>query len=205
MARWVRDERLNQPSDFVRFIMEDYLNKSGFKKKLRKGEEVWQEGDGFFVMARFVRYEYSNGSLHLEAWIGKFRENPLKGLVGALPKKMFRESLEDLISVLRQPLPEGQYSPQGNVVQVQMPDHQKYAVSALILSIAGVVFSFFLALAGILLGGIGITLGQKARSSSKANIANAAVILGIIAVVISLIVYLLNIFFAISTITNLAG
>ena len=28
MARWVRDERLNQPSDFVRFIMEDYLNKS---------------------------------------------------------------------------------------------------------------------------------------------------------------------------------
>ena len=46
MARWTRDERLDQPQDFVRFMMEDYLNKGGFKKKIHKGEEVWQEGEG---------------------------------------------------------------------------------------------------------------------------------------------------------------
>lgn len=198
MARWVRDEQLDQPPDFVQFIMEDYLNKSGFKKKVHKGQEVWQEGDGFLIIARFVRYEYVNGNLHLEAWVGKRRENPIKGFVGALPKKMFRESLEELIGVLRQPLPQGQVSPQGSVVRVQVTDHGKYAVPAMVLSIVGVVSALFLsALLGLLLGGVGITLGQKARNSTKANIANAAVILGIIALVIAIIGYVLNIFLAV--------
>ena len=56
-------------------------------------------------MARFIRYEYNDGSFHLEAWIGKKRENPIKGFVGAMPKKMFRESLEELIRLLHQPCP----------------------------------------------------------------------------------------------------
>ena len=45
MARWTRDEVLNQPDDFVQFMMEDFLTKNGFKKKTHKGQEVWQEGD----------------------------------------------------------------------------------------------------------------------------------------------------------------
>lgn len=202
MARWIRDEQLNQPADFVQFIIEDYLNKNGFKKKMHKGQEVWQEGDGFLVMARFVRYEYTEGSLHLEAWVGKGRENPLKGFIGALPKKMFREGLEELIGVLRQPLPEGQELPDGNnLVTVQVADYGKYAVPAMVLSVAGIVIALFVwALGGILLGGIGITLGQRARSSTKANIANAAVILGIIALVIALVGYALNLFITISSI-----
>ena len=55
MARWTRDEELNQPADFVQFMMEDFLTKNGFKKKTHKGHEVWQEGDGFLTMARFIR------------------------------------------------------------------------------------------------------------------------------------------------------
>lgn len=114
MARWTRDERLDQPQDFVRFMMEDYLNKGGFKKKIHKGEEVWQEGEGILSSARFIRYEYADGLFHLEAWIGKRRENALKGFVGALPKKMFRESLEELIRLLHQPLPRpGKGKPAG--------------------------------------------------------------------------------------------
>ena len=37
MARWVRDEVLNQPADFVDFLMNDYLMKNGFKQTERKG------------------------------------------------------------------------------------------------------------------------------------------------------------------------
>lgn len=33
MARWTRDEELNQPADFVQFMMEDFLTKNGFKKR----------------------------------------------------------------------------------------------------------------------------------------------------------------------------
>lgn len=205
MARWIRDEQLNQPEDFVRFMMEDYLNKNGFKKKIHKNQEVWQEGDGILVMARFVRYEYADGRLHLEAWVGKGRENPIKGFVGALPKKMFREGLEELIGLLRQPLPQGQGTDgSAQVVTVQVADHGKYAAPALVLSIAGIVCSLFVAaLVGLLFGCLGITLGQKARSSTKGNLANAAVVLGIIALILALVGYLMSIFTAFSTFSQL--
>ena len=165
MARWTRDEELNQPADFVQFMMEDFLTKNGFKKKTHKGQEVWQEGDGFLTMARFIRYEYNDGSFHLEAWIGKKRENPIKGFVGA--------------------------------ITIQVPDHGKCAVPAMILSILGIVVGLLLSpLGGIVLGGLGITFGQKARSSSKNNIGRAAVILGTIAMVAAIIGYIINLIFA---------
>lgn len=185
MARWTRDEVLNQPADFVQFMMEDFLTKNGFRKKTHKGQEVWQEGDGFLTMARFIRYEYNDGSFHLEAWIGKKRENPIKGFVGAMPKKMFRESLEELIRLLHQPLPQGQEETGNKVITIQVPDHGKCAVPAMILSILGIV-----------LGGLGISFGQKARSSSKSNIGRAAVILGTIAMVAAIIGYVINLIFA---------
>ena len=123
MARWTRDEELNQPADFVQFMMEDFLTKNGFKKKTHKGQEVWQEGDGFLTMARFIRYEYNDRSFHLEAWICKKRENPIKGFVGAMPKKMFRESLEELIRLLHRPLPQGQEGTGSGVITIYVPDH----------------------------------------------------------------------------------
>lgn len=144
MARWTRDERLDQPQDFVRFMMEDYLNKGGFKKKIHKGEEVWQEGEGILSSARFIRYEYADGLFHLEAWIGKRRENALKGFVGALPKKMFRESLEELIRLLHQPLPQAREGEAGRVVTIQVPDHAKYAVPAMVVSIVGIIVGLML-------------------------------------------------------------
>ena len=192
MARWTRDEVLNQPVDFVQFMMEDYLTKNGFKKKTHKGEDVWQGGDGFLVMARFLRYTYENGTFHLEAWVGKYRENPIKGFVGALPKKMFKESLEELVRLLHQKLPEEGQGP-GQPITIQVPDHAKYAVPSLVASIGGIVLALFIwPLGGILLGGIGITLGQRSGSSSKASIAKASVILGTIAIVIALVGMVLN-------------
>ena len=197
MARWTRDEVLNQPADFVQFMMEDFLTKNGFRKKTHKGQEVWQEGDGFLTMARFIRYEYNDGSFHLEAWIGKKRENPIKGFVGAMPKKMFRESLEELIRLLHQPLPQGQEETGNKVITIQVPDHGKCAVPAMILSILGIVVGLLLSpLGGIVLGGLGISFGQKARSSSKSNIGRAAVILGTIAMVAAIICYVINLIFA---------
>ena len=145
----------------------------------------------------FIRYEYNDGSFHLEAWIGKKRENPIKGFVGAMPKKMFRESLEELIRLLHQPLPQGQEETGNKVITIQVPDHGKCAVPAMILSILGIVVGLLLSpLGGIVLGGLGISFGQKARSSSKSNIGRAAVILGTIAMVAAIIGYVINLIFA---------
>lgn len=184
MARWIRDEVLNQPEDFVQFLMNDYLSKNGFKSKTRKGEAVWQSGDGFLLMARFVRYEYADGKLHLEAWIGKFKENPIKGFVGALPKKMFRDSLEELLHLLHQELSKETKTDAGSVVTVQVADQGAFALPALFLSIVGVVISLLIPILGVILGGLGLAIGQKARNSPKQNIAMAAVVLGVIAIVL---------------------
>lgn len=191
MARWIRDEELSQPQDFVQFMMEDYLKKNGFKEKKHKGELVWQNGDGFLVMARFIRYEYSEGKLHLEAWVGKHRENALKGFAGTLPKKVFKGSLEELLGLLHQTLP--QDGGTDHVVTVQVADHGKLAVPSLIISIVGVVVSFFIPLPGIVIGGVGIAMGQKASNSARNQIARVAVILGVIAVLVGLVSYVLHI------------
>lgn len=193
MARWTRDETLNQPEDFVQFLMDDFMNKNGFKKKDHKGEEVWQEGDGILTMARFIKYDYTGGRFHLEAWIGKRKENGLTGFVGALPKKMYRELLEELIRLLHQPLPQGQDARSGSIVTIQVPDHGKAAIPAMILSILGIIVGLLLSpLLGIVLGGLGITFGQKARNSSQTNLAKAAVILGTIAMVAAIVGYIIN-------------
>lgn len=187
MARWVRDEVLNQPADFVNFLMNDYLAKNGFKLVTRKGEQMWKEGDGFLTMARFLKYSYMNGTLHLEAWTGMFRENALKGFVGSLPKKFYRESLEELIGLLHQPLPAGGTEQTGQPIAVQVPDHSGPAVPALVLGILGILTGLLIPILGLLLSGIAMSLGQRARNSSKYSMAKTAVVLGTVGMVLSLL------------------
>ena len=187
MARWVRDEVLNQPADFVDFLMNDYLMKNGFKQTERKGEQVWKEGDGYFSMARFLKYSYINGVLHLEAWVGLFRENALKGFAGSLPKKFYRESLEELLRLLNQPIPQNGMDQTGQPVVVQVPDHSGPAVPAMVLGILGIAIGLLIPIIGVILSGIAMSLGQRARNSSKYGIARSAVILGTIGMVISLL------------------
>ena len=199
MARWTRDEVLNQPADFVQFMMEDFLTKNGFRKKTHKGQEVWQEGDGFLTMARFIRYEYNDGSFHLEAWIGKKRENPIKGFVGAMPKKMFRESLEELIRLLHQPLPQGQEETGNKVITIQVPDHGKCAVPAMILSILGIVVGLLLSpLGGIVLGTLDALLAVYLvkRLEDRADAKTVSDNDKTIAMVAAIIGYVINLIFA---------
>lgn len=187
MARWIRDELLNQPADFVEFLMNDYLTKNGFLHVTRKGEQVWKEGDGFLTMARFLKYSYENGMLHLEAWTGAFRESALTGFVGSLPKKFYRESLEELIRLLHQPIPSEGMGAQGQPIVVQVPDHAGPAVPALVCSILGIVSGLLIPIIGLIFSGFGMSLGQRARNSSKYSMAKTAVILGTIGMVLSLL------------------
>ncbi len=188
MARWTVDEPLGQPDDFVEFFMNDYLVKNGFRKTIRKGEEVWQEGDGLLTMARFIRYSYGNGILHLEAWIGLFRENALKGFMGAYPKKVFRDSLEEMLRLLHQPLPQpGQEGMGQQPIVVQVADHSNMAVPATVCAVLGIITAVLIPILGILFSGLGLAFGQKARNSVKCGLAKTAVILGTIGMALAVI------------------
>lgn len=113
MARYIREERINKPNDFVDFIMSDFLQKHGFKLNTLKGETLWQDGSGWLVMPRFFKYWYRDGVIHLEAWMrypilpGVYlSENDMRGFMGCVPKNAYRNDIENLIQVLYQPLPQ---------------------------------------------------------------------------------------------------
>lgn len=119
MARYIREEFINKPQDFVDFIMKDFLQKHKFEQTTLDGEMIWQDGTGMLSMPRFFKYFYQNGVIHLEAWTrtawfpgvyGK-KENDLSGFYGSVPKNAYRSDIDNLIQVLYQPLPgEQQYN-----------------------------------------------------------------------------------------------
>lgn len=112
MARYVKDIVLNKPEDFVNFIMQDYLRKNQFVMSEWKGEPAWRAGDGVVEGFKYLKWSYFNGMFHLEAWLKGTTggEMGLDGVVGVLMKKPYRESLEQLFTVLQQEL---QVPPQG--------------------------------------------------------------------------------------------
>ena len=75
MARYIQDFYLNQPEDFVAFIMNDYLQKNGFTMSDWKGEPAYRAGDAMMEGYKYLKWSYVNGRFHLEAW--------LKGTFGA--------------------------------------------------------------------------------------------------------------------------
>lgn len=205
MSRYIRDEQIDKPDDFVEFIIQDFLNKNDYKRKEMKGELVWQEGTGMLTPPKFFKYSYANGRIHIEAWMktawlpGVYTgENNLSGFVGALPKQAYKESIEELVRLLYQPLPTDSIYQNQNIGQtgaassvagggpviVQGIDNSRYAKTGLILALLGLI-GLIIPIFGILFGAMGIVYGNKGKGSSKSGMAKAAFVIGIIAVILS--------------------
>lgn len=204
MARYIRHEVLNQPDDFVQYMMNDFLAKHGFEYVNFKGQMVFRSGGGWFEMPKFLVWSYQNGVFHLEAWIrmlvlpGVYSgENSMTGFYGAIPKKVYKDDLEQLMGLLHQPvgntpqnmgqtaagqMPEGQI-PQGNgPIIVQGVDTIRYANLALGFGIAGLVLSW--TYLGLVLGILTLVYVVKGLSSSKKGRAVAGMVCAILAILI---------------------
>lgn len=111
-GRTVIDEVLNQPADFVTFIMDDFFKKSDYVLKQKNGESFYQSGNGIVTAPKFMKYSYLNGVFHLEVWM-KFAWLPgvygsdmdLNGFTGAAIKAGMKKDINALIKLLHQPLP----------------------------------------------------------------------------------------------------
>ncbi|MDR2655247.1 MAG: hypothetical protein LBC56_04115 [Oscillospiraceae bacterium] len=197
--RTVIDLQLNKPDDFVWFIINDFCSKEGFIFKNRKGEDVWQGGYGMFTAALFMKIGYGNGSLHLEAWMGGAfgGESDLDSFVGFAAKKAFRKSIDTLLGLLQQPLPEG-----GNyaaAIPVAVHNPTKNANSALGFGIASVIISIVLPFFGliswwtVILGVAGAVSSVSGMKSTRKGVAVAGLVLSIIGIAITVIMFVLNI------------
>ena len=194
MARYVQEIVLNKPDDFVQFIMNDYLQKNSFIMSDWKGEPAYRAGDAALEGYKYLKWGYMNGVFHLEAWMkGTFGgEWNLEGFVGSLQKKPYRESLEQLLMILQQPLPQGQQIPQGYPIPVQTTDNTGAATMALAFGILAVVIGFWVPILGILFGCLGFSRARMGAGSSKAGMAKAGKVLCILGVVIAVVMWGLN-------------
>lgn len=111
MARYIREVTLNQPDDFVQYIVSDFLGKHGFQLVEFKGEQVYRAGGGLIEIPKFLVWGYQNGVFHVEAWTRNLwlpgvygKENAMTGFMGCIPKEAYRTDIESLIGLLFQPL-----------------------------------------------------------------------------------------------------
>ena len=193
MARYVRELVLNKPDDFVSFMMNDYLQKNKFSMSDWKGEPAYRAGDAMMEGYKYLKWSYSNGTLHVEAWLkgncGK--EMGLTGFVATLQKKPFRDSLEQLYSALQQDISQTQGS--GGAIPVQTVDNSSAATMALVFGIISVIIGFIWPLGAIIVAVLGYSRARMGSGSSKAGMAKAGQILSIIGVVIALVMWILSI------------
>lgn len=193
MARYVRELVLNKPDDFVSFMMNDYLQKNKFSMSDWKGEPAYRAGDAMMEGYKYLKWSYSNGTLHVEAWLkGSFgKEMGLTGFVATLQKKPFRDSLEQLYSALQQDISQTQGS--GGAIPVQTVDNSSAATMALVFGIISVIIGFIWPLGAIIVAVLGYSRARMGSGSSKAGMAKAGQILSIIGVVIALVMWILSI------------
>lgn len=201
MARYVRDLVLNKPDDFVQFMMNDFLRKNSFVMSDWKGEPAYRTGDAMMEGYKYLKWNYSGGIFHLEAWMkGTFGgEWNLDGFVGTLQKKPYKASLEQLFVALNQPIPMNQtgvpeqMSPMPNVVPVQTVDNSSAATMGLVFGIFSLIFAFLIPLVSILLACLGFSRARMGAGSSKAGLAKAGKILCIIGIIAAIVMWGLNI------------
>ena len=209
MGRYVRHEVLNQPEDFVSYMMNDFLTKHGFELVEFKKQRVFRAGGGWFEMPKFLVWSYQNRVFHMEAWTRTLilpgvygGENALSGFYGALPKKMYKDDLEQLIMLLHQPVgnapqnvgqPAGEGAPAVKTpIVVQGVDTSRYANMALGFGIAGLVLCWLIF--GFIFDIVGIIYAIKGKNSMKKGRATAGLVCAIIGLVITSVLYILNIF-----------
>ncbi len=214
MARYIQEIYLNQPDDFVHFIMNDFLEKNGFTLSDWKGEPAYRAGNIMLDGYRYLKWSYNNGMFHLEAWVrGTFGgEWNLEGFVGCAIKGPYKDSLNQLISTLQQPIPQGvpiQTAPGPNTgtaggqvsnpdsstvtkIPVQTTDNHNAATLALVFGILSLVFCWS-PIFCILFSVLGITQSRMGNGSSKSGQAKAGKICCIIALSIMAVLLVLNI------------
>ena len=218
MARYVKDIVLNKPDDFVQFIMNDFLQKNQFQPGQWKGEPAYYTGNALVEGVRYLKWSYSDGKFHLEAWLQGTMggEWDLDGFVGIAMKKPYKYSLEQLFQVLQQDIPAANaQAPQTGAASGENPekpseaprtitvktvDNTGAATASLVLGILSIVIGLFWALIGVILGIIGIAQAKMGSGSSKAGLAKGGKITSIIGICISVAGWLLNIILTVALI-----
>lgn len=203
MSRYTKDLVLNKEESFVSFMVNDYLKKNQFTPfDYKGGEKVYRAGDAMLEGYKYIKWSYENGTLHLEAWMknGFGKEMDLEGFAGSLQKKPFKQSLEQLYTLLQQDveIPRGEDGqPLPSAIPVTTVDNSGAATQALVFGVLALVSVFipllFRSVIGIIpivLGCLGVSRARLGAGSSKAGAAKAGKVLSIIAIILAIVLWI---------------
>ena len=214
--RFETDFVINQPNEFVKFIVQDFFSKEGFTYTEYNGEYVWKKGNGWVTAPQFIKVDYMNGQIHIEAWLKMvllpgvyFSEMNLKGGYGILLKKELQKTVDSLIALLQQPVNHPAYAPNGTPQQgfnpsgygnvpfqqpipVSTHNPTKAATTSLVLGLCGIL-GIFIPIVGVILCGLGISYASKGMKSSAKSTATAGMAISIVFLVVSIIMWIANI------------
>lgn len=208
MARYIKDIVLNQPEDFVAFMMNDYLEKNSFVLKTWKGAPAYISGAPFIEKYRIMTWSYTNGVLHLEACLGNFfgGEMDLRGVYGIVIKSTYRREIERLVTLLKQPVLNASDFSESTIVTFQATDNSGAATISMVLGIIYLclfwiplvflflgVISVWTPLVYILLGAINGIFYRAGQNSSKSGRATVGFICSIIGINLAMLIYFVHI------------
>lgn len=194
MGRYIQDVVLYKPTDFVVFMMNDFLSKNSFRLSTWKKEPVYRAGDAVIEGYQYLKWYYDGCTLHVEAWISG------GGIIGAARrsfeietgleyygarKEPFLLELEQLFELMRQELvpPVGIAQP----ITVLTVDNSQYAKSAFAMGLCSVIFGLPIPFFGVILSFTGAGWARRAKNSNKAGMAAAGRVLCFIGMLLSVI------------------
>lgn len=193
MARYIQDVVLYKPTDFVVFMMNDFLTKNSFHLSTWKKEPVYRAGDAVIEGYQYLKWYYDGCTLHVEAWIsgcgiiGAARRSfeMETGLEYGARKEPFLLELEQLFDLMRQELnpPAGMAQP----VPVLTVDNSKYAKSAFAMGLGSTLLGLPIPFLGLAFSITGTGRARRAKNSDKAGLATAGRILCAVGMVLSMI------------------
>lgn len=216
--RFVAEFQVNQPEEFVGFILTDFFAKEGFQLTDYNGERVWKKGIGMLAAPQFIKVSYYAGQVHLEAWL-KFAILPgvycgemgLDGFWGFAIKEQLKSRVMALIQLLQQqngqavPLQAQQsmappamgYAPSAPAPYQAVPQPIVHnptgkATTSLVLGLVGIV-AWLVPLLGVIITVMGIITGVTGRKSTKRGQATAGLVLSIIFLAVSVLWWVLGI------------
>ena len=193
MARYIQDVVLYKPTDFVVFMMNDFLFKNSFSLSTWKKEPVYRAGDAVIEGYQYLKWYYDGCTLHVEAWIsgggiiGAARRSlELEtGLEYGTRKEPFLLELEQLFDLMRQELapPAGMAQP----IPVLTVDNGKYTKSAFVMGLCSVLFGLPLPFLGLPLSFTGAGRARRAKNADKTGMAAAGRVLCFVGMLLSMI------------------
>lgn len=102
MARTLIEIPFSQDQQTVENLVRNVLMGDKYKEIDYHGETVWKMGTGMMTAMHFIKTEYVGSTLRLYGWVqigagsvgGKERD--LTGVVGAIPKKSVKKTMEKI-------------------------------------------------------------------------------------------------------------